>query len=326
MNLDPLDVRATPARLRQLAANGKLDSRGLERALLYAGHVPDRAAWARFLDGTVLLLAVALTLSGIIFFFAYNWADMHRFVKFGLIEAALLIAVGVVARWGRHSTLGKGALLAAAILVGALLAVFGQAYQTGADSFQLFLGWAVLIGGWVLISNFTPLWLILLVLLNTSLVLYWEQRLDWDVMLFFGVLTIGNALWLLAWEYAQRHGPAWLQGRWFPQLVALWTLSLLTLPMVQFFWEEVHTDTSWLAPVLYLILGGAILFSYRIRRDLFILTMVALSLIVVLTAGAARLLGDDFGGYIVLSILVVAQAALAVQLLRRVQRSWEGAV
>ncbi len=43
-----------------------------------------------------------------------------------------------------------------------LLAVYGQTYQTGADPYELFFGWAILIIGWVAISRFAPLWPLLL--------------------------------------------------------------------------------------------------------------------------------------------------------------------
>ena len=43
------------------------------------------------------------------------------------------------------------------LLTGALLALSGQVYQTGADTFELFAWWAVLILPWVLVSRFSPL-------------------------------------------------------------------------------------------------------------------------------------------------------------------------
>src|SRR5699024_11365250 len=39
-------------------------------------------------------------------------------------------------------------LLIASIITGSLLALFGQVYQTGADTWQLFFAWAILITPW----------------------------------------------------------------------------------------------------------------------------------------------------------------------------------
>ncbi|MET0346849.1 MAG: DUF2157 domain-containing protein [Casimicrobiaceae bacterium] len=62
-----------------------------------------------------------------------------------------MIALAV---WRGLDTLpGKAALVVAALLVGALLALVGQVYQTGADRFELFAAWAVAIVAWVLVAR-----------------------------------------------------------------------------------------------------------------------------------------------------------------------------
>ncbi len=323
MQTDPLSVSATPARVRRLAAYSGVNANGLGQAFVHAGITPDRTAWIRFIDRTLLWLAVVLTLSGVFFFFAYNWAEMHRFVKFGLIEVGLLVAVGCAARWGRETLIGKLALLSAAMLIGVLWAVFGQAYQTGADSFQLFLTWAILISPWVVVSQWSPLWLLLLILANTTLIFFWQQRISIDPSGLFEFLALGNAVWLGLWEATRSRRVGWGQERWLAQLVALWLIIALTTPTLQVILEDVVDQRSLFTSALYVGLGGALLLGYRHHRDLLILTMAAFSLIVVVTAAASRLFGDGFDSYIVLSALVIAQAVGAVYLLRRMQRTWE---
>ena len=56
-----------PGRLRQL----------FDQEAVY----PQRINWTRFLERFLLALSAILLASGVIFFFAYNWADMHKFVK-----------------------------------------------------------------------------------------------------------------------------------------------------------------------------------------------------------------------------------------------------
>ena len=63
-------------------------------------------------------------------------------------------------------------LLIASIITGSLLALFGQIYQTGADTWQLFFAWAILITPWVVIARFPALWLLWLGLINAFLLLY----------------------------------------------------------------------------------------------------------------------------------------------------------
>src|SRR3989338_6298780 len=170
---DWLELPPTPGRLRQLARSGILNDPALERALTIIGHTPDAARWARFLDLLLLVAGTGFIVSGIFFFFAFNWADLHRFAKLGLLEAAVLAATGLAFWRGLDRLSGKIALSAAALLVGALLAVYGQIYQTGANAYELFLTWAVLILGWAVIGKFTLLWFVWSVLLNLSLIYYW---------------------------------------------------------------------------------------------------------------------------------------------------------
>ncbi|QYJ76803.1 DUF2157 domain-containing protein [Shewanella sp. FJAT-52076] len=99
---------------------------------------------------TMMLYLGALSLgAGIIFFFAYNWANLHHFTKFALVEAAIAFAVlglytvsrSAPGRQVSHWLTGA-LLLLLDLLVGALLALVGQVYQTGADPWQLFAIWA----------------------------------------------------------------------------------------------------------------------------------------------------------------------------------------
>jgi len=328
MQIDPLELPASPARLRALAHSGHLSASTLDRALALSGHIPTAPAWRRFADTLLLRLGAALGLSGIFFFFAYNWAAMPRLAKFGVIEGAILIAVALATYKGLGSLTGRVALLAAAVLVGVLQAVFGQVYQTGADSYLLFLSWALLIAGWVAIGAYAPLWLLLLALLNLSLSFYWSQVLGVaDTSLYLALAAL-NAGWLFAWEFARRRGISWLSGRWMPRLVALMTLGLLVSATIRYIfaptYEWGYDRALSLAPIAYLIFTlFMMLFYYRYLRDLFMLAAAALGLIVVATSVGVNVTEFRYEGYIVLSGLIIAQTAAMVYALRFVARRWE---
>lgn len=328
---NPTSPPATPDRLRGLAEQGYFDAKTLERALQIAGQIPAGPAWRNFLEVALLILGAAFTVSGIFFFFAYNWAGMHRFTKFGLIEAGILITVALAFYLGLERLPGKVALGVAALLTGALLAVYGQAYQTGADAYTLFLNWALLIAGWVLISAYSPLWLGWLVLFNITIIAYWGQVFGDLSPAMFAALTAVNGLSLLAVELAQQRGIAWLQSRWLPRVGALMTLLALVIPTLIFIFSIDEGDEGglwfYLMPIAYLVFVGLTVYFYtRSIHDLFMLTLVAFSLIVVITALVAKLFDFDFdnaGPYLLLGGLIIGQAALAVGWLRRVARQWE---
>src|SRR5207245_9340677 len=89
--------------------------------------------------------------SAVVCFTSHNWNERGKLAKFGLVEALVLAAALGYWRLGPEKAAGKASLLVACILFGALLALFGQTYQTGADTLELFANWAGLIAAWAII-------------------------------------------------------------------------------------------------------------------------------------------------------------------------------
>lgn len=329
---EPSTLAATSDRLRLLARKGFLNETGLTQALKIAGHRPDTPAWEWFVNYTLLLLGTAFVLSGIFFFFAYNWSDLPHLAKFGVIEVAIIAAIGVAYYQGLHQLVGQVALLVAAMLVGALLVVYGQYYQTGADSYQLFLTWAGLILGWVVISMFGPLWFSWLVLLNLSLIFYWTQVLGGDEVVMFELLFLLNVVALLAWEIGSRLGVPWLKSRWIPRLIALAVFIALLWPTFTFINAmdsgPVEGTALILAPFLYFCFCLAAAWLYGvIIKDLLILTIEALSLIAVVTFGLTQMMdlfdSDNPFAFLLVGVLIIIQAGVAAVALRWISNRWE---
>lgn len=328
------EIHLEPAALAKdlygLAAAGHVNQGALTYALRRIGHIPDRTGWRRFLDYLLLVLGALLLVCGIFFFFAYNWEELHRFARFGIIEALIVLAVGMAHLWGLRNLAGRMALFTGALLVGALLAVFGQEYQTGADSYTLFLNWMLLIVLWVAIGRFAPLWLLLLGLANITLILYWEQVWSGNFSLQLESLLLLNGAALTAWEAAYLRGIRWLRERWYARIVATVAYGWATAALLNFIfnWSATPLDnaeSSLAAPVLYgLFLAATLFFYQRSIHDLFVLTVAALSLIAGTTAAVAQWLDlSDTLLFLVLGALVIAQAALAVTWLLRVQNRWD---
>ncbi len=129
----------------------------------------------------ILFLALSFIGAGIVFFFAYNWQAKPVIVKFTLVQSLFCLGVFGAYKFGLQSKVGKLSLTFASLLVGVFMAVFGQIYQTGADSYQLFATWSVAILPFVLLSNFSILWILYLLLLNLTCFLSWDT--------FFGYLN-----------------------------------------------------------------------------------------------------------------------------------------
>ncbi len=120
---------------------------------------------------------------------------MDKMGKFALVEGALFVTIALYVALSfrrRFQLIRQLLLLIASVITGSLLALFGQVYQTGADTWQLFFGWAVLIVPWVIIARFPALWLLWLELINTGLILYFGV-MDFAFINYFyeGVLQVG---------------------------------------------------------------------------------------------------------------------------------------
>jgi uncharacterized membrane protein len=316
MPTDPLDRPALPIYLYRLARVKHLTPSALDQALYLVGLIPNRTAWRQFIDSLLLILGTTLVLAGIIFFFAYNWAEINHLTKFGLIELGILVMASFTAWYGLQHLVGQLALFATAILVGILLAVMGQSYQTGADAFELFLTWAILIIPWVLIGQFAPLWLLLLLLFNLSLSLYWEQVIDYEDFFYstklYLLLFALNGTALFAWEYAHRQGVVWLQGDWLGRIVFITTLIVLIIPTLDAIltleWEP------WLGggALLYVTVTLLSLWYYHHQRyDLLLLAVCLLGILIIMTTLIGRLLPLEVEiSWLILAVMVIGQTTL----------------
>jgi uncharacterized membrane protein len=327
-----MDAPATQGNLLELAQARVIGLRAYERALKIIGHTPNAGMWRRFLDVVLLVLGAGFTVAGIYFFFAYNWWEMHRFVKLGIAEGVILILITAAALTSLDKLPGKITLTVAGMLIGALLAVFGQVYQTGADSYMLFVSWAVLMAAWVFISRFSPMWFIWILVIDTAFILFWDQMIGYGHdPLFWMCLFLINMLFVVAWEvFSDRID--WLVSRWTPRLLSLIALYAVTVPAVEFVssWGYLRMDEQNTLPrffmlVVFLLTNAVTIYFYSQKRlDLFILTLSAVSLMIVLTTWVANLL-DSIGDYapLLLGIFIILETAVIVTLLLWTLRAWE---
>ena len=135
----------------------------LEQANAAARHLgvyPTKRDWLAFFDKALLIIGVVALALALVFFIAYNWLYLGKAGKFALVEGALVLTIAAFAflAYRRKFKLVQQLLLfIASIITGSLLALFGQVYQTGADTWQLFASWALLIVPWVVIARMPAL-------------------------------------------------------------------------------------------------------------------------------------------------------------------------
>jgi len=319
--------------LDQVALDHHLDEAAVAAALDLTGARPGRDDWRRFASRMSLGAGVAALAAAVIMFVAANWRELAVAGRFALAHAALLACVGVALWRPPPHALGGAALSLAILVSGALLALYGQAYQTGADLHELFFAWAGLTMAFALAAASGASWAIWWCIVNIGL------------GVFAGTLPIGqNAFWwfdrwrpdaavtclgIAAIDFAAAAGFAALGRTRFAAHAPRWLTRLLLT-----FACAYGTAASLLAlgessaiaviPLFALLCIAAAALALRSRSDVFPLALVAGAWIAVSTVMIARWLehGMNEAGIFILAIWVIGTSSATAFALMRWVRTW----
>lgn len=216
--------------------------------------LPPPKEWAELVNRWLAWVGGLLVASGVIYLVAYNWDELDRFSQNALLQACFVVTAGIALWRGTTQVAGQVALLCASLLVGALFALHGQTYQTGADPYTLFAAWAVLLLPWALGSGLPALWVLISILGNVALVLFWVQVIQPPFaaggVYLAHILCLINALLAVAWEGIARFRPTlrrWPAEVWMfgAVLVNAFTVGTwIVLPA-----EVYHTGVGWSLPI-----------------------------------------------------------------------------
>lgn len=302
---------------------GHISPHQLRTALETAGALPDGTRWRNFFDRLLLTLGAVMLGAGVIFFFAFNWQDLGRFTKFALVQGPILVGLAFIWRLGLDRPAGKAALLTVTLLTGALLALVGQTYQTGADTFELFAAWAAAILPWALVARFPLLWIVWVALVNVAMVLYVATVGQvWGVMFYenevLWMLFAFNTAALAVWEALAAAGLTWLRERWAARLLAVAGGWMATYLAVNAIFE--HRSVSYWGFIGWLAWMVVAYVIYRRRvKDVFVLAGGVLSLIFVVAALLGKALRfSDAGAFLLTGLVVIAMSAAGGWWLRQI--------
>lgn len=291
-----------------------------------AGFTPGIRSWLSFFSKFALSLGVLFIVSGIIFFFAYNWHDLHRFAKLAIVSFLLISSAAITLFSDLQKLHAKLSLVAAAFFTGCLLAVFGQIYQTGANAYDLFLNWAILITGIVLISNFKPLWFLWLVLINTSIVLFAGQLLrNWINPYAIISLSVVNATALYIYEYSFLKKKILFESRWLPRILGFAVVTSLTIAGITGILSDFDKSGYLICLLLSFISYAGIIFFYS--RKIYDLSTIAASFAcisaVIFSAFKKAIRYDAAVIFIIGGFLIIGLTVSSVFILMHINESWK---
>ena len=296
-----------------------------------SGIIPKQANWHSFMSVFLLSIGTLFLISGIIFFFAYNWADLDKFHKFAALQTAILIALLFVWRRGLDDPIGHLAATFAVVVIGVLMAVFGQIYQTGADLWELFALWTLVALPVAVVARYTPLWMIWLVLLNAAIFLYVQQELGYGFFYLYYRLGLGiYVAFLLAWELLAYKKSIWMRQPFFIGLLFTACLYFATGLMVKVVASVGNArylgsvpDSNFINFILYAGTVAVSFYYYQFKKhNLYIAAITYLSLGILPVVYIMRSFRFNAEYFFILGIIIVVEAIVAVVLLRRLQLRW----
>jgi len=301
---------------------------------------PDASRWRALIAGLLLWFGALSLVCGVIFFFAYNWQSLDRFAKFALLETAILLAVSafvwlyyraacqlsiasntpsvtVSRSQGKPfgTTVANAVLLAACVLVGGLLALVGQTYQTGADPWQLFAVWALVILPLAWIAGFDALWLLVVGLVNLSLGLFFDISADFwlpfeDVQIQLLVFALLNTLIYYVFTYLDHIKV----GRWHTPILQ-YACSMFAMGCFTWLvsWLILNIDRSdsfylWVSGIYILNLVLGFYVFYYLLPQIYPLALGGFSLIAVTAIFLIKLIFEDsdpIGGFLFIGLYIL---------------------
>ncbi len=277
--------------------------------------------WIVFLRYFFLSLGVSFIGIGIVFFFAYNWQDLHKFVKLGIIDFLILTTVLIAFYFKEKPMVFNILLTVSTLLVGVLFAVFGQIYQTGANAYDFFLGWTIAVFLWVLVANFEPLWLFFIGLLNITYFMFTKQIVtDWHDSTYFMFLLLLNLSILATTFYLKKYRQKNI-NKWFLQTLELYVTFIATYAIIQGVYNKFHTSfivTFILVLIFYI---SEIILSFKEKNTFYIATVLA-SFITIIASIILKSNSNSFG-FLTTGIFLVISVTATIKLILFLKNKWE---
>lgn len=285
--------------------------------------------WRAFSIRLLNAAGVASLGAGVIFFVAANWQDYGILGRFAILQASLLATAGAAFWKPPPHALGQSALVLAILITGALLALFGQSYQTGADLYELFFIWFVLALPFTIAGNSGAAWATGWTVLNIGLAVYtglhdahlmrwlWTGRLGLErptLMLVAAAVNIAGAVLFMH----RAIGPAWLH-----RLFLAYGFLFGTTACILALFAPAGAQNAWVIAGFALASAALAWDTLRRRTDVYPMALIAGAWIAISTAWWIHVLKfNDLGSFFLLPAWLIATSTVAGFVLMRWVREW----
>lgn len=299
------------------------------KALYHKYGIASEQQWKEFGYYALLVCGIGFLLSGIGFFFAFNWDQMSAWIKFSIVGLGIVLsAYGAMSSRVKEG-INKISLIATSVLIGVLLAVFGQTYQTGANAYDLFLTWLIVVTPLTFVSQSTYQWLFFSILANTTLILALVQVLQVESV-FLGIIYLisTNLLLLLIPQLRFLH-PHFELGSLYIQIqsIAIYVLATAGFGFWLFSKETNYNPNElqgalWNFILAMLLISGGLALGWKQKQ----IYLFSYALIAAVSCGLMiwmRLFKDTAEGLLVYMLYALGGIFFIIKLVSNKSKVWK---
>ena len=250
-----------------------------------------------------LLFSVVFLIAGVTSFTAYNWASMSNIEK--LVVPSALIVIGLVAYLFLEKEIYKNlAVFFSSFMIGTLFAVYGQVYQTGADTWILFRNWAIFLIIPMVATGYYSVMTLFSIIVAIAISFYLDLYLSGAIIPFLSSLIFGVIL--IVYPFLQKRFNFKFNNIFYNIMIGIFYICFIASG----FAAVVSNNYSLLAIIIYLLfVGGVYSIAYiqlkKITVKILSITALGFFGVAFIVKMIENIFFGDLTAYILLSLLVI---------------------
>jgi len=250
-----------------------------------------------------LLFSVVFLIAGVTSFTAYNWASMSNIEK--LVVPSALIVIGLVAYLFLEKEIYKNlAIFFSSFMIGTLFAVYGQVYQTGADTWILFRNWAIFLIIPMVATGYYSVMTLFSIIVAIAISFYLDLYLSGAIIPFLSSLIFGVIL--IVYPFLQKRFNFKFNNIFYNIMIGIFYICFIASG----FAAVVSNNYSLLAIIIYLLfVGGVYSIAYiqlkKITVKILSITALGFFGVAFIVKMIENIFFGDLTAYILLSLLVI---------------------
>ena len=244
-----------------------------------------------------LYFSVIFLIAGVTSFTAYNWATMSSIEKLAVPSALIIAGLGAYL-FLKNDIYKNLALFFSSFTIGTLFAVYGQVYQTGADTWILFRNWAIFLIIPIIATGYYSIVTLFTIVVAVGTSFYLELYLSGSIIPFLSSLIFGIVL--LVYPFIQKRFNFKFNNIFYNIMTGIFYISFIASGFAAI--NDHYNGLT--AIVLYLLFVAAVYFvGYKQLKKI---------TIKILSITSSSIIYTDATVYIFFSLMVIIGTIVAV--------------